>query len=150
MSVDIKSDGKVSKKKFKGSFYVPSNGLDVPPQIKEFCKENNLVYRWISHPQLVHDGGYHKKGYLPLNLKEYGIEIPGYGSGAGDGFLRYGDTILAVLSEDLAKVHRNTVEEKRRLYNQVDKNAKQDLYKKGAEARRAGLGVKILEDEDND
>lgn len=81
--------------------------LEVPKEIREFCQEHDWNYRWINNKAFVDQGGRHQHHWKPLNLDAANIQVSTMAWGKRpDGFLYYGDLVLAVRPQKLTTAHK--------------------------------------------
>ena len=88
--------------------------LEVPREIKAFCKEHDLTFRWINKASYVRNGGRHHNHWKALNIDDAKIELSDLNWGKqSDGFLYYGgDLILAVRPTSITKAHRKDIQQR--------------------------------------
>lgn len=85
--------------------------LEVPQEIKDFCKEHDFSYRWVNKAAYTRDGGRHRNHWKALNIDDANIKLSDLNWGKqSDGFLYYGgDLILAVRPNSITKAHREDI-----------------------------------------
>lgn len=141
-----KKTGAVKKEKME-TMYVPLNELEVPPKVREYADKENLSLRWINSVKFQGDGGYHKNYWVPFNFQKAEIDL-GLVLGAQDGFIRRGDTILAVRPKEISERHAKYLAGRNRLYKQAVEAKGQDSLKQTM--REHGLRGRVLSGYDDE
>lgn len=89
------------------------NTLGLDPDMVKTLEAKHLAYRFINYKKFVDMGGVNEGYWVPVsrkNLKEWGYDKIGtqdfiFGSDT-DGYIRRGDLVLAVRSQDLNEKHK--------------------------------------------
>lgn len=93
--------------------FTKKDRLAVPAEVTKFCKAQSWDYRWINNKDFVEKGGRHQHHWKPLNLDAANIQISTMSWGKRpDGYLYYGDLVLAVRPQKLSVAHRADIQQR--------------------------------------
>jgi hypothetical protein len=81
------------------------NNFDIDASLKKELDEKGLIPRWVNIKQMENYGGYHPKGWVPYKRESISDTEKLFGNST-DGYLRRGDTVLAVKKKEDVDKHR--------------------------------------------
>lgn len=118
------------------------NRLALTPELKKELKEQGLEGRWVNYKKLLDNQGYHEKGWVAYKRKKSDtIDVGTFLGGTDpDGYIRRGDSILAVKTVGNAERHREFL--KARAERQRG-HAKEKADELRSMARSAGMNTTI-------
>lgn len=115
------------------------NRFLVPKAIKDELEAKGLDCRFINYKKYVDEGHFHRSHWKPYKCDstskdQFGQDINGY--------IRRGDTILAVRTKDVSARAKTFLKKRNDRYKNFNKLAAEELRSK---AREAGVNVKVHE-----
>lgn len=115
----------------------------VAPAIKQEIESQGLVYRWINAHKLQANYGFDSRQWQPYKMKNP-INFGGLESKDSEGYIRRGDLILAVQTQEVAGRRRAITERRRQALNNAvqNKEAARELKKAMSDA---GIQAKVYE-----
>lgn len=115
--------------------------LEIPLSIAEDIAKNGNVARWINGTQFQREHGFHRSRWQPYRIeKKPGVTASSAYSPDPEGFVRRGDLILAIRSEQEAAQHKAVLDHKANLYKGYEKQKKAELQ---AHLKEAGIKSKV-------
>jgi hypothetical protein len=122
--------------------------FEVPLNVKKQIDQAGYEMRFINEREYVKNSNTHERDWLPYREDLFSTEesitssMNGIGISA-DGYLRRGDTVLAVRPRARGDQYRAIIKERNRRQAERVKTSQQNLRE---EARRAGFGTESVED----
>lgn len=130
------------------------NALELSNEIRAELKRKGLVPRWISYKKLVENQGFHPKGWTAYKRSKEDMEKSGtiesstFLNGSDpDGYIRRGESILAVKTVAKAEEHRNWLAMRAQKQKSHSEIAAEELR---ATARSAGMKSLVDDQPDED
>lgn len=116
------------------------NKLMVSNELHQEITAKKLVYRWINASEFKRNFGSHKAYWVPYktSIKDLSDEF----GRDENGYVRRGDSILAVRSIEKDNQHKALLKNRNENYSNYQKQKAQELR---AAAREAGVNTKISE-----
>ena len=129
--------------------------LDVPPDLAKELKDSGLSYRWINAKEFQKNFGFHHSGWQPYKRKQTSAKVDSLYGGDVEGYVRRGDLVLAVKTNEEQEKHKMGLAYKANLYAGLNKKQAAQLAEA---ARQAGVKTKVSDsyesaedaDEDDD
>lgn len=119
--------------------------LAVDPIIKQELKAKNLVFRWINAKKLADNYGFDRRQWQPYKTENYKGSV-GFGHADAEGYIRRGDLILAVQTNEIAARRKALLKMKQEsLNNAVATHNKANAQALKKAARDAGIDAKVYE-----
>lgn len=123
------------------------NKFTLSEELKKELKEQGLVGRFINYKQLTEMGGVHAKDWRPYKRKSSDtMDTASFLSGTDpNGYVRRGDSILAVKSEEEVEAHREWLQARAARHKNFKKQKADELREY---ARDHGIKTRIDEDDE--
>lgn len=141
-----KQEKPVAKKPTK-SIYNPNelyaSALEIPSDLQAELDEQGLVARWINAGEFQRQAGFHRSRWVPYKSQsKVKAGATSLFNGDPEGFIRRGDLILAVKSQEEADLHKARLSAKANNYKDFNKTKARELREM---ARSQGVDMKVFE-----
>lgn len=115
--------------------------LELPPGIQEEIESKGLVARWINLTEYKRQYGFHRSGWAPYKPE---TALPATNSLAGDaeGYIKRGDLILAVKTNEQQNLHKRRLKHKADLYKGYNAEKAKEIRDL---MRNVGIKTKVVE-----
>lgn len=125
------------------------NRLALTPELKQELAKQGFEGRWVNYKKLLDNQGHHEKGWVAYKRqKSDTMEASTFLNGTDpDGYIRRGDSILAVKTVDQAERHRQFLRSKAERQQAYTKEKAAELR---SLARNAGMNSVVDDQLDED
>lgn len=140
--IEEKGAKKTSTKKVRGQNYDEffQNRFIVPQAIKDELEAKGLDCRFISYVKWKENGNMHRSHWVPYRCTaETAADQFGKDS---EGYIRRGDTVLAVRSKERSEQHREFLKQRNERYRNFNRLAASELRER---MREEGMSGKVHE-----